>query len=184
MAWTVVPDSDIDPDSPVPTGLMTASRDNVASAFAKDSGAPVLADGYVDVAMLVAPTVGDYIEHARVITAAEVDALVGTTYAPIAEMRIARAGTYRIRSSGIGTAAGSDNFWSKVYKNGGAIGAEQTGISRVTQNETFAFVEGDLVQLYAKTQNAAQLPDGSFYLMVLVANPLLATTDYTEAGYP
>jgi len=42
MAWTVIPDSDIDPDSPVTTGLMTALRDNVAAAFAGDSGAPTL----------------------------------------------------------------------------------------------------------------------------------------------
>ena len=42
MAWTIIPDSDIDPDSPVTTGLMTALRDNVAAAFAGDSGAPQL----------------------------------------------------------------------------------------------------------------------------------------------
>ena len=52
MAWTVIPDSDIDPDSPVTTGLMTALRDNVAAAFAKDSGAPVLANNYVVEAMM------------------------------------------------------------------------------------------------------------------------------------
>ena len=52
MAWTIIPDSDIDPDSPVTTGLMTALRDNVAAAFAKDSGAPVLANNYVVEAMM------------------------------------------------------------------------------------------------------------------------------------
>ena len=40
MTWTTIPDSDIDPDSPITTGLMTALRDNVAAAFAGDPGAP------------------------------------------------------------------------------------------------------------------------------------------------
>ena len=40
MAWTIIPDSDIDPDSPVTTGLMTALRDNVAAVANGDSGAP------------------------------------------------------------------------------------------------------------------------------------------------
>lgn len=42
MVWTVIPDSDIDPDSPITTGLMTAIRDNVAAMGAQDSGAPVM----------------------------------------------------------------------------------------------------------------------------------------------
>ena len=42
MAWTTIPDSDIDPDSPITTALMTALRDNVAAAFAGDVGAPQL----------------------------------------------------------------------------------------------------------------------------------------------
>lgn len=28
VSWTVIPDSDIDPESPITTGLMTAIRDN------------------------------------------------------------------------------------------------------------------------------------------------------------
>jgi len=40
MAWVVIPNSDIDPDSAVTTGLITGLRDNVAAAFAGDSGAP------------------------------------------------------------------------------------------------------------------------------------------------
>ena len=32
MAWTVIPDSDIDPDSPITTGLMTGYRDNIIEA--------------------------------------------------------------------------------------------------------------------------------------------------------
>lgn len=32
MVWTVIPDSDIDPDSPITTGLMTGYRDNIIEA--------------------------------------------------------------------------------------------------------------------------------------------------------
>lgn len=44
MVWTVIPDSDIDPDSPVTTGLMTALRDNTTAQANGDSGAPKNAD--------------------------------------------------------------------------------------------------------------------------------------------
>ena len=52
MTWTIIPDGDIDPDSPITTSLVTALRDNVASAFAKDTNAPVLANNYVVEAMM------------------------------------------------------------------------------------------------------------------------------------
>lgn len=42
MTWVVIPDSDIDPDSPITTGLMTALRDNFAAMAAGDSGAPTI----------------------------------------------------------------------------------------------------------------------------------------------
>lgn len=40
MVWTVIPDSDIDPDSPITTGLMTGIRDNFPAMANGDSGAP------------------------------------------------------------------------------------------------------------------------------------------------
>jgi len=40
--WTIIPDSDIDPDSPFTTGLATAYRENVTAAFEGASGAPTL----------------------------------------------------------------------------------------------------------------------------------------------
>ena len=58
MVWTVIPDSDIDPDSPITTGLMTAYRDNFAAMAAGDAGAPVLANDYVTQAMIGASQVG------------------------------------------------------------------------------------------------------------------------------
>lgn len=42
MVWTTIPDSDIDPDSPITTGLMTAYRDNFPALAAGLSGAPLI----------------------------------------------------------------------------------------------------------------------------------------------
>lgn len=42
MVWTTIPDSDIDPDSPITTGLMTAYRDNFAALAEGLSGAPLI----------------------------------------------------------------------------------------------------------------------------------------------
>ena len=50
MTWTAIPDSDIDPDSPVTTSLMTALRDNVAAFAVADSGAPKLVSAALDFA--------------------------------------------------------------------------------------------------------------------------------------
>ena len=51
-AYTAIPDSDIDPDSPGTTGLFTLLRDNPIAIMEKASGAPVLANLYVVTAML------------------------------------------------------------------------------------------------------------------------------------
>ncbi len=41
MAWTTIPDTDIDPDSPITTGLITALRDNIIDT-AYTSGTRIL----------------------------------------------------------------------------------------------------------------------------------------------
>jgi len=57
MTYTAILNSEIDPDSPLTTGLMTKVRDNPIAMFAKDAGAPVLANLYVTEAMLAASAV-------------------------------------------------------------------------------------------------------------------------------
>ena len=42
MAWVTVPDSDVDPESPVTTGLMIALRDNPIAIAGRLSGAPLV----------------------------------------------------------------------------------------------------------------------------------------------
>ena len=41
MAYVTIPDSDIDPDSPITTGLMTAYRDNITEVAEGASGARI-----------------------------------------------------------------------------------------------------------------------------------------------
>jgi len=56
--YTAIPNGDIDPESPITTGLMTLLRDNPIAMFEKATGAPVLANNYVTQAMIAANTVG------------------------------------------------------------------------------------------------------------------------------
>ena len=57
MTYTAIPNTDIDVDSPITTGLMTLMRDNPIAIMAKDAGAPVLANSYIVEAMLGASSV-------------------------------------------------------------------------------------------------------------------------------
>ena len=84
MTWVVIPDSDIDPDSPITTGLMTALRNNVASAFAKDSGAPVLANDYIVNAMINTGAVNaDSISGSDISTRVLIDTYIASASATI-----------------------------------------------------------------------------------------------------
>ncbi len=42
MAWVTLPDSDVDPESPITTGLMVALRDNPIAIAGRLSGAPLV----------------------------------------------------------------------------------------------------------------------------------------------
>ena len=192
-AWVTLATGDLDPESPWDTTVANAVYNNVIAAFEKAVGAPQLAANYVVTSMIAdgavtpskmtAPVAGDYVEASASVSGAEVDALVGTSYAEVIKIKIARTGQYRIRSSSIGTAIGTDNGFSQVHKNGSPLGVEQSGVARVWQNETFNLTKGDILQLYAKTQLASQEPDGSFYLIVCVADTLNASQTYTDLGY-
>lgn len=47
MAWTSIPSTDLDPESPLTTSLMNALYDNVAAAMNQDSGAPAPATNFI-----------------------------------------------------------------------------------------------------------------------------------------
>ena len=86
MVWTVIPDSDIDPDSPITTGLMTAYRDNFAAMAAGDSGAPSIAQAAfaagavgAEIATLSLGDVGSYALLSR--STADTGIAAGSSYA-------------------------------------------------------------------------------------------------------
>ena len=82
-AYTAIPDSDIDPDSPGTTGLFTLIRDNPVAIMEKASGAPVLANGYVVKVMLAT----DSVVQAKIDTA--VGSASGTLNSPGASANVA-----------------------------------------------------------------------------------------------
>lgn len=73
MAWVDIPNGDLDPESPITTSLMTALRDNVAAAFAKDAGAPVLANDYVTNAMIASNAVNADSINANAVSTSEIN---------------------------------------------------------------------------------------------------------------
>ena len=56
MTYTVIPDADIDQDSPVTQPLMTALRDNPIAIAAGDAGAPRIVDAALDTTVTAAGT--------------------------------------------------------------------------------------------------------------------------------
>jgi len=74
------------------------------------------------------------------------------TYVKVKEIMMARAGTYRIKFD-LKINTGTYVANGKVYKNGGAVGTEQSNntTTYVTKSEDIAgFSAGDLIQLYIK----------------------------------
>ncbi len=60
-AWTTIPDSDLDPESPITTGLMQALRDNPVAIAGAVSGIPdVLLDATLDKIRFKTIAIGDW----------------------------------------------------------------------------------------------------------------------------
>jgi len=154
MAWTVIPDSDIDPDSPVTTGLMTALRDNVAAFAAGDSGRPDLKEE-----ALTPITAGSSYRYS--VDTAEIT-ISDTAYTDTGlRIIIPRTGTYQISIDLKVITVGTQ--YSKVYRNAStgytrevALGVEQstTSTSYVTKTESLSLNAGDILYLYAKRLTA------------------------------
>lgn len=58
MAYDEITNGEIDGNSPITEPLLTKFRDNLAGAFNKDAGAPVLANDYIVAAMIPAGEIG------------------------------------------------------------------------------------------------------------------------------
>ena len=78
-AYTAIPDSDIDPESPGTSALFTLIRDNPIAIMEKASGAPVLANDYIVQTMIGAAAVGQA-ELSRVLSTTSTTSTSPTTY--------------------------------------------------------------------------------------------------------
>ena len=90
------------------------------------------------------------------------DSHSNASYTKAKDVTIGHAGTYNIRFDMWMT--GGTTVEGKVYKNGSPIGTERQTSSgtAVEYNESFAFVEGDLVQLYSKATGGGQVTTDDF----------------------
>lgn len=153
MVWTTIPDSDIDADSPITTGLMTALRNNVASAFAKDSDAPQLANDYVTSAMIAASAVGQ--SELKTTTASQSLSIPVSTPSTLS----LTGGVYGFN---VGARSGASSFTNYRCATGGASYATTESI---THNDTSAhtayFYHG-----YVQASPPYNLGDGDIPLFV------------------
>jgi len=153
MAWTVIPDSDIDPDSPITTALMTALRDNVGSAMAGDSGAPRSVEESVNEI-----TAGS---SYRIKASDHHDVVTGITNAAYEDaglfLVVPRSGDYQVTFDIQGALATTAN--GRIYKNASpsytgavAVGTERTRTDATwtTYTETLTSNAGDILTLYGK----------------------------------
>lgn len=149
MVWTTIPDSDIDPDSPITTGLMTAYRDNFAAMAAGDTGAPDIEP------LAFAKTITA--SNAYLWTCASGETRATTTPTKKVSVVIPVTGTYRIGHYSRMTSTGTPR--TRIYKNGVAHGATRNGQSSGSANEVrwsdlstyyedLAFTAGDTLELW------------------------------------
>ena len=151
MTWTTIPDGDIDPDSPVTTGLMTALRDNVEAALVADSGAPkIVEDAHTAI------TAGSSYRYSFEENEVTTPNAAYTKIIP--DIVIQRSGTYQfvfdMKATGVGTSVEARVYRnaSTGYSGDAAFGTEQTtsSLTYVTKTESLAVNAGDIISLYAK----------------------------------
>jgi len=167
--FVTIPNSDLDPESPVTTSLMTALRDNPIAITEKAVGAPVLGNGYVVTAMigneqvtmvkLPNAVVGNYAESEE-----DSGSTTSPSYTKTAECRVARPGNYRVRL----TVSGLPQARARIYINNSAVGAEHG--SGVYFEDFLSLAAGDLVQAKGWTDNV-NFPTTA-NIIVLSGNPL------------
>jgi len=100
----------------------------------------------------------------------------GDTYVKVKEIKLGRAGTFRIKFA-LRSISGGDTAYGLVYKNGAAVGTEQTviGTIPVTKSEDISgWSAGDLCQLYLKHQFAQPNAEGKEF-RIYTAAPITNT---------
>jgi len=149
--WTTIPDADLTSGKPGKQSIFRALRDNIDAALSGDPSAPKIQsgafdDGVITIAKLVNSAVGDNVILSN-------DALTTTTsltYVKLKEIKLARDGDYRVSYQHY--ISGGGTTYTRIYKNGVAVGVEHTTISTspvtVTEDVT-GFLKDDLLQIYA-----------------------------------
>ena len=178
--WTEIPNSDIDPESPLTASLVTALRDNARAVTEGASGAPkiesaALTDypwGWEDFKTVAA---GSYI------FARQTDKTSGrtnTTYVKACEIKVPFPAIVTTRMWIIGKAVGSENMVGRVYLNGVATGVEHNSVTGAWFNENITVSAGDLVQLYVRMQSAVA-SDGTPKFAVMTDGAMVGGELYT-----
>jgi len=164
MAWVTIPDSDLDPDSPITTSLMTALRDNVAAAMNRNTGAPAPATNFISATAMLTNLVvsnekvaNSTLQRGKLrqatagneitcISQTERNAVSSSSFTKLKEIKIGIAGTYRITFDFTGDGYTAS---ARIYKNGAAFGTTRTNSGAYTNySEDLPFAANDLVQLY------------------------------------
>ncbi len=77
-------------------------------------------------------------------------------YVKLKEFRVPRAGTYRVKWACATSEAGRGS-WTRVYKNGAAVGVEKETIGDLDyhdlEDDVGGFAHGDLLQLYGHNES-------------------------------
>ena len=165
MAYTAIPNSDVDADSPLDETLVTALRDNDDYLKARmvtatghthdqtgtDEGGPVVpAPDSVTNEMMYNHDAGTYLYHSNDAVVSDVSS---GSYVKKKEIALSRGGEYRVEFDLKSTASGR----GKIYRNGVALGTEQTDStgSYVTKSEDLSgWSVGDTLELWLNDATA------------------------------
>ncbi len=148
MAWTTIPNTDIDPESPITTALMTALRDNVAAAMNGDTGAPKLQP----LAFRQAVSASTY----QVASSDTEVSTFNTSYTKYKEIWCPYGGSFNVMFR-IRNYDGSTTVYGRIYVNGSAVGTQRstTSSGATTFTETISVSSGDLIQIYIRTSSGS-----------------------------
>jgi len=119
MTWTVIPNSDIDPDSPITTGLMTALRDNVAALANGDSGAPSIKPSTVLSDTITTSGGQSIASGTRWTPSSGLYSMIGLA-ANTCQLEINISGTWRLGAGNYNGLAFFDGANMRIY-NGGSV---------------------------------------------------------------
>jgi len=148
-AYNPIADSQADPESPIDTVLAISWRDNPIAMFEKASGAPQLADGYVEQKMMADST--SQSTHYAYANARETYTIVDiTSYTKVVDFKVSRDGivnvTFDLRSTTFNDAFG------RIYVDGVDVGTIRNNPTDtfVNYKEDITVTRGQSVQLYLR----------------------------------